>query len=460
MIRLKVAYYPAAIIGAVLLAGLVFYGFHSRKADKRQSSETVATPPAGQPGALPLSNPALVAPEFVELCQRRALDFFWREADTETGLIKDRAGNFTTDGYNVSSIASTGFGLAALAIGVEHGWITREQAHGRALVTLRFFRDKMDQQHGWFYHFVDMRSGKRAWNSEVSSIDTALFLAGAMFLGRYFANTEVAELADELYRRVDFQWMLTDGGARPHEKLLCHGWTPERGFLPYRWDSYSEHMILYLLAIGSPTRPIPAESWDAWARLLGEYANHRTFAINVLFVHQFSHAFIDFRGKQDRGGYDYWRSSSEATLANRQFCIDNAGRFRTYGENVWGLSASDGPDGYRAYSAPPGRANHDGTIAPWAAAASIVFTPDLSLAAMQHIYQTYGERVWGRYGFSDAFNIDRNWWGQDVIGIDLGAALLMLENHRSGLVWKHFMNIPYVQTALQKAGFVTVESGR
>ncbi|MCI0720061.1 MAG: hypothetical protein L0338_13990 [Acidobacteria bacterium] len=457
--RLKIAYYPAAIIGAALVAGLVFYGFHSRKADKQQSRATGAIPPAGVTNALPLSNSAMAAPEFVELCQRRAFDFFWREADPETGLIKDRAGNFTTDNYNVSSIASTGFGLSALAIGVEHGWITREQAHGRAIVTLRFFRDKMDQQRGWFYHFVDMRGGKRAWNSEVSSIDTALFLAGALFLGRYFADTEVTELADELYRRVDFQWMLTDGGARPHEKLLCHGWTPERGFLPYRWDSYSEHMILYLLAIGSPTHPIPAESWDAWARPIGEYAGYRTFALGPLFVHQFSHCFVDFREKKDRLDYDYFQSSVQATLANRQFCIDNAERFQAYGENVWGLSACDGPNGYRAYSALPGQANHDGTIAPWAAIASIVFTPDLSLAAMQHINRTYGERVWGRYGFSDAFNVDRNWWGQDVIGIDLGAGLLMLENHLSGLVWNRFMDIPYVQDAMRKAGFVTVGNG-
>jgi hypothetical protein len=438
--KLKVAYYPAVIIGAALLAGLAFYGFRSRTTDKW------------------LPRPAPATPEFVESCQRRAFDFFWNEAHPQTGLIKDRAGNFAADDYTVSSIASTGFGLAALAIGVERGWITREQARERARVTLRFFRDRLEQQHGFYFHFVDWRTGERVWRSEISSIDTALFLAGALFAGRYFADTEVAELADELYRRVDFQWLLTDDGARPQEKLLGHGWTPERGFLPYRWDSYSEHMILYLLAIGSPTHPIPAESWDAWARPPGEYAGHRTFAINVLFVHQFSHAFVDFRGKRDRLGFDYFQSSVQATLANRQFCLDNAERFRAYSDACC-LSACDGPDGYRAYSALPGQANHDGTIAPWAAVASIVFMPDLSLGTMGHIYQTYGERVWGRYGFSDAFNVDRNWWGQDVIGIDLGAALLMLENYRSGLVWSRFMNIPYMQDAMRKAGFVTAGNG-
>jgi len=245
----------------------------------------------------------------------------------------------------------------------------------------------MHHNRGWYYHFVDMRTGQRVWDSEISSIDTSLLLAGALMIGQYLGDPEVKGLAEELYRRVDFRWMQTDGGKRPFEKLLGHGWVPERGFLPFRWGSYCEHMLLYLLAIGSPTRPIPADSWYAWARPVGEYAGHRTFAIGPLFVHQFSHAFVDFRGRRDRQGYDYWESSVAATKANRQFCIDNSGKYRTYRADVWGLSASDGQSGYRAYAAPPGRVVHDGTVTPWAAVASIVFTPDLSTSAAQHIYE-------------------------------------------------------------------------
>lgn len=384
----------------------------------------------------------------------RAFLFFWQEANPQTGLIKDRANNFGSDEYTVASTAAVGFGLTALCIGKERGWITAEAGYERALTTLRFYRDQMTDVHGFYYHFVDVNTGERMWNSEVSSIDTAWYLAGALSVASCYSGTEVETIANYLYEQADFQWLLTNGGERPSELLLSHGWVPETGFLPYRWNTYSELMVLYLLALGSPTHAIPAESWAAWSRPVGTYAGYTSIAQGPLFTHQYSHAWVDFRGKRDQLGYDYFESSVNATLANRQFAIDNRDKFSTYNEHIWGLTACDTPDGeYRAYGAPPGLALHDGTVAPSAAAGSIVFTPDLSLAALRTMYMQFGDQLWGRYGFSNAFNLDRNWWDQDVIGIDLGITLLMIENYRSGLVWRIFMSHPAIQQAMGAAGF-------
>jgi len=207
------------------------------------------------------------------------------------------------------------------------------------------------------------------------------------------------------------------------------------------------------LALGSPTHPIPTACWDAWARPQGDYAGHRTFTAGPLFEHQYSQAFVDFRGLQDRLGFDYWQSSVEATLANRQFCIDQAHRFHTYSDEVWGLSACDGPGGYRAYGAPPGHIEQDGTVAPLSVVASVPFTPELCISAMRTIQAEYATKVWGRYGFCDGFSVDRNWYDHDVIGIDAGCALLMLENYHSGLVWQLLGQDPAVRRGLETAGF-------
>lgn len=384
--------------------------------------------------------------------QRAAFDFFCYETHPLSGLTADRAGNTQGDDYHVASLAATGFGLAAWPIGVEHSWITRPLAQQRAERTLRFVQDKMWHTNGWLYHFVDWKTGERVWNCEVSSIDTSWFLAGALLAGEYFGG-ETKRLADALYQRVDFHWMLTDGGARPKERLLCHGWTPESGFLKSRWDNYSEHLLLNLLAIGSPTHSIPADCWEAWERNVGQYKGIKTFATGPLFVHQYSQAFIDFRNKRDRLGFDYFDSSVQATRANRQFCIDQAANYRTYGSNVWGLSACDKPGGgYEAYGAPPGRPVHDGTVAPWVTLASLAFTPDLVMEAIRHM-DRHLPRLRGRYGFSNGFNMDKDWFAEDVIGIDLGAAILMIENYRNGLAWKYYMSIPSVRNAMKKAGF-------
>lgn len=383
--------------------------------------------------------------------QHRAFEFFWFEAHPTTGLVKDRAGNLRGDDYTVASLAATGFGLAALPIGVEHGWVARAPAEQRAAITLKFVHEKLHHERGWLYHFVDWKTGERAWKCEISSIDTALFLAGALLAGEYFGG-EVKSLADSIYRRVDFQWMLTDGGNKPDEKLLGHGWKPETGFLKSRWDNYSEHLLLNLLAMASPTHPISASCWEAWERNTGEYQGFKTFKCGPLFTHQYSQAFVDFRGQRDRSGFDYFESAVQATQANRQFCMDQAANFKTYSSNVWGLSACDRPGGgYEAYGAPPGRVVHDGTVAPWTTAAAVAFTPDLALESLNFMHDRFGARLWGRYGFSNGFNVDKNWFANDVIGIDLGAAILLIENHRTGKPWRWFMGLPEIQAAMKKA---------
>lgn len=379
--------------------------------------------------------------------QRRAFDFFWFEAHPKTGLAKDRAGNHAGDDYQIASVASTGFALAALPVAVENKWISKEKAEERARLTLKTVATTLTNHHGWYYHFVDWKTGARVWNCEVSSIDTALFLAGALFAGEYFGG-EIQALANGIYERVDFNWMLTDGGAKPDEKTLSMGWRPENGFIKARWDSYSEHLILNILALGSKTHPTPAETWMAWKRNIGEYKGIRTFACGPLFVHQYSHAYLGLWNKLDASGHNYFETATMATLANRQFCADNG-----YPAHVWGLSATDKPDGgYTAYSAPPGHIEHDGTISPWNTAASIVFTPEIVLESVNHLYKNY-PRLWGRYGFSSALNVGKNFYSRDVIGIDLGAALLMIENHRSRLVWNQFNQIPAIKRGMEKAGF-------
>ena len=211
--------------------------------------------------------------------------------------------------------------------------------------------------------------------------------------------------------------------------------------------------MLNLIALASPGTPIPDKAWDAWKRNFSD--DKRTFTTGPLFVHQYSHAFIQFRGRKDRGDVNYWDTAVAATRANRNFCIEQAVQFKTYGRDSWGLSATDGPDGYKAYSAPPGKAKHDGTVAPWAVVAAVPFL-DESVDALMHWKKTQ-PRLWGRYGFSSGFNLDRDWFSTDVIGIDLGAAVLLLENKRSGLVWRCFMQVPEIQNALRKAGLTVTK---
>ena len=422
-------------------------------------ASALAAAPAAAPAAIPAARPLSDAPlsadddRFLDELQRKAFLYFWNETDPITGLTKDRAGNFSDGDRGTASLAATGFGLTALTIGESRGWITREQAYARLMTTLRQLRFRQAQVHGWFHHFVDASTGEPLPGSEVSSIDTALLLAGALTAGRHFAGTEAEALAREIYERVDFPWMMTDGGAKPEERTLSMGWTPN-GFLAARWNAYSEHQILYMLGLGSPTHPLPAAAWRAWKRPEGAL----TQASGPLFTHQYSQLWLDLRGWKD-GDQDYFDRSVKTTMAHRDAAIAAQGEHAAYGPNCWGLTACDGPDGYRAYGLYPAGPEDDGTISPAAAGGSAAFTPGLSIAALRFMKDEYGDRIWGRYGFSDAFNADPRWkerfnaeglWrSPDAVGIDQGAILLAVENARTGLVRKTFMDTPHARRAFE-----------
>ena len=324
-----------------------------------------------------------------------------------TGLIRDRArvdGSPHDEAHrDVASIAATGFGLTALCIAAERGWLPRDDARARARAAVGFLANRMPHERGWFYHFVNARTGERAWKSEVSSIDTALLVAGVLTARRCFADdNDVIRDATTVYERIDFSWMLDDDPG-----LLSMGWKPESGFLDARWRHYCELMIIYLLGIGSPTHPLPPGSWRAWTRPRMDYGGyHYIAASDPLFVHQYSHAWVDFRGWRDPGPppVDWWQNSIDATHAHRQFCLNLRDRFPGYEENVWGITASDGPSGYHAWGGPPAHGPIDGTVVPCAAGGSLMFTPELSVPALREMARRWGGRVYGRYGFVDAFN--------------------------------------------------------
>ncbi len=390
--------------------------------------------------------------EFLDLVERKAFEFFWYEANPETGLIKDRANNFGPDEYKIASTASVGFGLTAICIAEKRGWIKHEEAYNRVLKTLKFYKEKMQSESGFFYHFVHIDTGVALRKSEVSSIDTVLFLAGALFCAEFYKGTEVEQIAKELYLNVDWPKMLNGG------TTLSMGYKPptlpDAGFIVDRWMYYSEAMLLYLMAIGSPSHPIPPQYWYEWVRPIRKYKDYTVVASPPLFTHQYSHLWVDFRDKND-GIADYFQNSIDATLANRQFCVDNMDKYRTYGPDSWGLTACDGPGGYSAYGGAPAifPIKHDGTIAPTAAGGSIMFTPKESISCMRNLYNQYKDKLWGIYGFSDSFNIDRDWFATDVIGIDQGAIVIAIENFRSGMVWDYFMRNDFIKEGLKKAGF-------
>jgi hypothetical protein len=393
---------------------------------------------------------------FLEDLSRRAFRYFEDHADSHTGLVLDRA---QTNGaahdanhpsYNIASSASTGFGLTALCIAAERGWISRAKARERVRQTLRFFAQRAPQERGWFLHWMDRRTGERRWQSEYSSIDTALLLGGVLTARQYFRDdAEIKRLATLIYERVNFKWMLAG-----HATLLSHGWKPETGFLKPRWDTFSEHLILDLLAIGSPTHPISPRSWRAWQRKHITYAGYTYLTGGPLFTHQYSHAWVDFRNWRESWSpfTDYFANSVAATRAHREFCLSLADEFPGYSENVWGITASDSAKGYVAWGGPPRDPAIDGTVVPCAAGGSLMFTPDIALAALQTMREKFGDRVYGRYGFTDAFNPNTGWTGPDVIGIDVGIILLSAENLRSGNVWRWFMRNLEIPRALRLAG--------
>src|SRR6267378_125718 len=352
----------------------------------------------------------------LEEIQRAAFNFFWDEASQKTGQVKDRALANGNDSRKMSSIAATGFGLTGLCIGDQREYRKHAEILERVRKTLKFLANDLPNEHGFFYHFIHMDSGKRWEKCELSSIDSSLLYCGVLTARQYFADQEIKDLATQIYERVDWPWMLNGG------KTFSMGWHPENGFLTARWDHYCELMMIYLLAIGSPT-------------------------------HQFSHAWYDFRGKRDAYA-DYFENAIKATKAHKLFCLSLHDRFPDYSDDLWGITASDSAKGYYAWGGPPPLGDIDGTVVPCATGGSLPFLYDDCLKVLRNIRNRYGNKgAWGRYGFVDAFNPLANWYDPDVIGIDVGITILMAENKRSGFVWETFMKNREAQTAMEKVGF-------
>ncbi|QNH17308.1 Putative glucoamylase [Xanthomonas sp. SS] len=440
--------------------------------------------------------PKLVKPELPPLfddIERRTFQFFWDTTNEQNGLAVDRYPS-----RPFASIASIGFALTVYPIGYENGWISREQAVQRTLTTLRFLRDvPVGPQRtgragykGFYYHFLDMQKGLRydQW-VELSSVDTALLMMGVLFAQSYYEGDsadekEIRQIADTLYRRVDWKWM------QQRTPLITMGWYPERGFIQHDWMGYNEGMMVYLLALGSPTHPVEPDAWLEWTRTYnkdwGVYYGQEYLAFGPLFAHQYNHVWIDFRDIQDQymreHGIDYFLNSRRATLAQREYAIDNPMKWKEYGENVWGLTASDGPQNttqdyrgeqrqffhYRTRGAGLFEAFDDGTIAPTAAVSSIVFAPEVVIPATQEMHKRFGDYIYSSYGFLDSFNPsfnydiplktgrmlpNRGWVAGDYIGIDQGAIVTMIANYRNEFVWNVMKKNKYLRTGLERAGF-------
>ena len=380
--------------------------------------------------------------EFLDQIESAIFKFFWEQASSATGQVKDRALAAGNDSRIISSIAATGFGLTALCIGYKRGYGDASQIKGRVTTTLDYLLNHLFHQNGFFYHFIDVNTGARAFNSEVSSIDTAILLCGVLTCRQYFQDAQIQSLASQIYDRVNWTWMLNGS------TTFSMGWTPENGFIPSRWDTYSELMMLYMLGIGATNNAVPASSWDAIARPIFNYQG-LTYITNLfapLFIHQYSHAWIDFRNKQDKY-VNYFNNSVTATHAHKAFCLSLQGQFPDYKSNQWGITASDSVNGYTDWGGPPAMGAIDGTIVPCAAGGSLPFAPADCLSVLRNIRTTF-PRTWQRYGFIDAFNPLTNWYDPDVIGIDVGITMLMAENQRSQFVWNTFMTNPEIQKAL------------
>lgn len=411
--------------------------------------------------------------------ERNTFSYFWRETNPTNGLIPD-----STQGNPPASIAGVGFALSAYPIGAERRFVRREEAAARALTTLRFFWESAQGpepdatgHHGFYYHFLDVKTGRRAWRSELSTIDTAILLAGALTSAAYFDGAtrderKIRELADALYRRVDWRWAQNRGAT------VAHAWKPTRGFERYRWEGYNEALILYVLGLGSPEHPLTEDSYDAWTRtyVWRKVHDHEFLYGGPLFMHQLSHIWVDFRGIQDEfmrsKHIDYFENSRRATYVQQAYAMRNPKRFAGYGEYIWGITASNGPGparrlvngrlrrflGYYARGVPNGP--DDGTLAPWGVAASLPFAPEIVLPALAYYLDTYPE-IANEYGLVCSFNPtfrDRSskrlvWISNRHFALDQGPVLLMIENYRSALVWRLMRRCPYIREGLRRAGF-------
>jgi hypothetical protein len=417
--------------------------------------------------------------ELLDRIEHSAFKYFMNEVNPANGLVAD-----TTRPGSPSSIAVAGFALTTYPIGVERGFITRAEAIQRTLTMLRFFSNSPQGEgpestgyRGFYYHFLDMQSGLRAWTSEVSLIDTTFLLAGMLAAAAYFNQDtkeefEIRTLADRLYRRADWPWALNG------KDTVSHGWKPESGFLNYGWDGYNEALLLYVLGLGSPTHPLPEVSYRSWTEA---YQWENLYGVEFLyagplFVHQFSHAWIDFQGIQDafmrEKGIDYFENSRRATFVQQAYAMRNPKDWKGYDKNCWGISACEGPgfearlverterrfSGYAARGVPYGP--DDGTLAPGAALSSLPFAPEIVLPLLGHLTEKY-PGLMGKYGLKGSFNPtfpadsdgSAGWIPAEYYGLDLGMIILMIENYRSGFAWKLMKQCPYLAQGLRRGGF-------
>lgn len=390
---------------------------------------------------------------------KKSYNFFINETNNDRnskgyGLTRDK----TILANHIASIASVGYGLAALIVGVEHKWIKYEEAYYKANRTLDTFINNVEGKNGFYYHFINMETGKREWNCEISIIDTAIFICGAITAGEYFGK-EVKEKAEILYKRVNWEWY-----RNKETNYFYMGYTPEKGFWGH-WDMYAEQLMLYVLGVSSPRFPISKSMYNDFKKKKENYKNIKDIIYTycgTLFTYQFSHAWIDFRNILDENSINWFENSIKATKANRQYCIDNKEKFKTYGENSWGLTACLGPNGYCSFGSKPCDINleveNDGTITPCGAIGSIVFTPKESIKAMEFYYNKF-PKLWGKYGFKDGYNLEKEkpWFAKEYIGIDKGIELVMIENYLNSTIWKYFMKNKYVITGLEKIGFTYIK---
>jgi hypothetical protein len=384
---------------------------------------------------------------FLDDLVRQGCLYFWEQGHPTTGQVLDRARNDLNgarDSRRKASIAATGFGLTALCIADHHRYVPHAQIVERVRTTLDWHLNHLPQVHGFFSHFTDVETGARHSGSEISSIDTSLLLCGILTVRAYFKDAQIRRLATEIYERVDWPWMLNGG------KTFSMGWLPESGFLSARWNHYCELMMIYLLAIGSPTHPVAPETWNNFTRPLVHYAGFDYISgLDTLFTHQYSHAWYDFRNKSDAYA-DYFANSITATRAHKAFCLSYP---KWYSEQYWGVTASDYVGGYAVWGGPPAVGPLDGSVVPCAAAGSLAFLPADCVSVLRAMRSKWGKRAWGSYGFVDAFHPAANWYDTDVLGIDQGISVLMAENLRSELVWKTFMHDKEIVHSMEQAGF-------
>ncbi len=415
-------------------------------------SQTLVPAPTPTWTPAPTQTPVPVAiEEVIEWEMRGAFDFFWEQANTDPespgyGLIRDRY----PGSEGIASIASVGFGLTAYVIGAEKGYVTREQTCERVAGTLDTLL-ALEREHGFYFHFLDMRTGRRAWQSEVSSIDTAILLMGVLSAGEYCPESQAK--AEEIYTGVDWPWFVD-----PDRNMFYMAYRPEKGFEGY-WDFYAEQLMLYVLAAGSPTHPVDPVVYYTFTRHSAKYGEGQPFIhswFGSIFTYQYSHAWIDFRGLTDRRGVNWFDNSVEASLAHYRFAVAMDEKYLTLGPQAWGLTACDSPHGYEGrYGAPPSGYDYrqhlvDDTIAPAGAIGSILFLPEEAKQAMVYYYSL--EKLRGPYGFQDAFNLTENWFSSDVIGIDKGISLLMLANYQNDLVYAVTMKNVHIQNGLERLG--------